>query len=275
MTDKNNSPRRELILKKFDRFLDVIDALRHPEKGCPWDREQTLSTMKDFFLEECYELNHEIVSGDDEKTADELGDILLLVVLCAKIGEDENRFDMGDVLEGISRKLIERHPHVFSESSVTGPEDVIKKWDEIKRKKRRKKLSEDLVMSLPPLLWAYKVQKRLANAGFDFTTYDETLVKVREEVDELAHEIKAGDRRRIENELGDLFFSLINLSRHLSVNPETALVASITKFIDRVGFIEANCEKHYGRPFKELTMAEMDALWELAKKKPVTEDKRK
>lgn len=269
MTDK-----RERILNKFNHFLDVIDKLRDPEKGCPWDREQTLGTMKDFFLEECYELNHEIVNGDMEKTADELGDVLLLVALCAKIGDDEKKFDMGDILEKISHKLIERHPHVFSESSVTDSDDVIKKWDEIKRKKRKKNISEDLVMSLPPLLWAYKVQKRLANAGFDFTTCDETFVKVREELEELAHEIKTGTRDRIESELGDMFFSLINLSRHLSVNPETALVSSITKFIDRVGFIENNSEKHFGRPFKELTMAEMDKLWELAKKKPVMEDKK-
>lgn len=264
---------REEILKKFNSFLDIIDRLRDPEKGCPWDREQTLGTMKDFFLEECYELNHEVINGDSEKTADELGDILLLIALCAKIGSEDNKFDMGDILDKVSSKLIERHPHVFSEGSVSDSGDVIKKWDEIKRKKRQKNISEDLVMSLPPLLWAYKVQKRLANMGFDFTGRDETMVKVREELDELTHEIKCGDRDKIEKELGDTFFSLINLARHLSVNPETALVASITKFIDRVGFIERNCGEHYGRPFKELTMAEMDNLWELAKKKPVMEEK--
>ncbi|HOD38987.1 MAG: Nucleoside triphosphate pyrophosphohydrolase [bacterium ADurb.Bin243] len=265
--------RREEILHKFNHFMDVIDKLRDPEKGCPWDREQTLKTMKDFFLEECYELNHEIIAGDHEKTADELGDILLLISLCAKIGEEERKFDMGDILDKISHKLIERHPHVFGDQNVSDSGDVIKKWDEIKRAKRKKNISEDLVMSLPPLLWAYKVQKRLANIGFDFTTYDETLVKVREELEELSHEIKTGAREKIEGELGDMFFALINLSRHLSVNPETALVSSITKFIDRVGFIENNSEKHYGRPFKELTMAEMDRLWELAKNKPVMEER--
>ncbi len=266
---------RKEILNKFNNFLDIIDRLRDPENGCPWDREQTLGTMKDFFLEECYELNHEIINGDNEKTADELGDILLLIALCARIGSENEKFDMGDILEKVSAKLIERHPHIFSEANnnINDSNDVIKKWDEIKRKKRKKNIGEDLIMSLPPLLWAYKVQKRLANIGFDFTNADQTLNKVREELEELTVEINSGARDKIEKELGDLLFSMINLSRHLSINPETALITSIDKFIKRVKFIELNSRQHYGRSLEELSMAEMDSLWELSKNKPVAEEK--
>jgi len=266
---------RKEILNKFDKFLNVIASLRDPKTGCPWDREQTLDTMKDFFLEECYELRHELEKGDHQKAADELGDITLLVSLCAQIASENNHFDMGDVLDAITEKLIERHPHVFGDVTVKDSDDVTKKWDDIKRKKSRKNIGDDLLMSLPPMLWAYKVQKKLANIGFDFKNADETLFKVKEEFREMMEAVKSSDKTKIENEMGDLFFSMINLARHLSINPEAALISTISKFIDRVKFIEGNSEKHYGRTFKELSMPEMDNLWELSKKTKVMEEHKK
>lgn len=259
---------RAEIIERFGKFLDIVEKLRHPEEGCPWDRKQTITTMKDFFLEECYELMHEIERNDAAKISDELGDVTLLVALCAQIESEATRFDMGDVLKKISDKLIERHPHVFGDKTVDDADDVVKKWDQIKRDKNRtKRISDDLSMNVPPLLWAYKVQKRLANIGFDFKTPEETLVKVREEFGELMHAIEQGDRAKIEGEMGDMFFALINYARHSSINPESALVATVRKFIDRVRFIEERSEGHFGgRKMEELTMAEMDELWDLAKK---------
>jgi len=258
---------RQEILKRFNKFLDIIEKLRHPEEGCPWDKKQTIFTMKDFFLEECYELMHEVEANDASKISDELGDVMLLIALCAQIESESGRFDMGDVLSKISEKLIERHPHVFGDTTVDGADDVVKKWDQIKREKGRKKsITDDLKMNVPPLLWAYKAQKRLANIGFDFKTADETLVKVREEYGEFMHAIEQGDAKHVEHELGDMFFALINYARHASINPDTALISSVTKFIDRVRFIEENSDGHYGRKMEELTMAEMDSLWDLAKK---------
>lgn len=258
---------RQEIMKRFENFLDIVAKLRAPEGGCPWDRKQTLDTMKDYFLEECYEFMHEVSVGDTKKTADELGDITLLVALCAQIESEGGRFDMGDVLRMISDKLVERHPHVFGTGSVSDADDVVRKWDDIKRRKNeRKRISDDLVMSLPPLLWAYKVQKRLANVGFDFKNAEETIPKVKEEFGELMAAIDSGDRKKVEDELGDMFFALINYSRHAGINPENALISTVTKFIDRVKFIEDNSREHFGRDFKELKMAEMDTLWELSKK---------
>lgn len=259
---------REQIIKKFNNFLDIVEKLRDPEKGCPWDREQTIPTMKNFFLEECYELMHEIEQANDVKTADELGDIMLLVTLCAQIASEEKTFDMGDILDKISHKLIERHPHVFGETHVSDSNDVVKKWDEIKRKKSHKKnISDDLKMSLPPLLWAYKVQKRLANVGFDFKNASETLVKVKEEFRELMRAVRANDSKGVEEEIGDMFFSIINYARHSGINPESSLIATINKFIDRVRYIENNSTETFGKSFEQLSMKEMDELWDKAKVK--------
>lgn len=262
----NNKNKYEETLKKFQKFLDIIYTLRDPNKGCPWDREQTLDSMKDFFLEECYELQYEINKNDYKKVAEELGDILLLITLCAKIGDENKWFNMCEILDQISDKIIERHPHVFKNETVKNSDDVIYKWDEIKRKKHNKTLTDDLKMHLPPMLWAYKVQKKLANIGFDFSNYNDTIRKVREEIEELESEISSNNKEKIEDEIGDIFFSLINLSRHLSINPETALTKTILKFIDRVKFIEENAQKHFNKEFKELSLTEMDFLWELSKK---------
>ena len=251
----------------FADFVDIIAMLRG-ENGCPWDREQTYKTMKNTILEESYETIDACDAGG-EKLADELGDLLLQIVLTAQIASESGEFDINDVIDCISKKMIHRHPHVFGNVKAETAEEVLVNWDKIKREDKKDssvtKSLKDITKTLPSVLKAHKVQSRAAKVGFDWDNTEDVLNKVYEEYCELKAAYENRDSDNTHEELGDLMFSVINLSRFLKINPELALNDSTEKFISRFEKIEkaANSE---GKKVEDMTFEEMDALWEKVKK---------
>ncbi len=251
----------------FDEFIKIIADLRG-ENGCPWDKEQTYATMKSNVLEESYEVIDACDSGG-MKLADELGDLLLQVVMLSQIAKEEGEFDISDVIDCISRKMIHRHPHVFGDVKADTAEQVLINWDKIKREDKKDssvtKSLMDITKTLPSVLKAHKVQSRAAKVGFDWDNTEDVMDKVYEEMGELKEAYKKGDEANTHEELGDLMFSVINLSRFLKVNPELALNDSTEKFVRRFEKIEkaaAQAEKNV----ETMSFEEMDALWEEVKK---------
>lgn len=251
----------------FEDFKDIIAQLRG-KNGCPWDKEQTYRTMKSNVLEESYEVIDACESGG-MKLADELGDLLLQVVMLSQIASEAGEFGMDDVIDCISRKMIHRHPHVFGDVKAETSEEVLKNWDKIKREDKKDssvtKSLMDITKTLPSVLKAHKVQSRAAKVGFDWDNTDDVFDKVYEEFGELKSAYKNDDADGVHEELGDLMFSVINLSRFLKVNPELALNDATEKFIRRFEKIERAALLE-GKTVEKMTFEEMDALWEKAKK---------
>jgi len=273
----------------FRELCEVIAKLRSPS-GCPWDREQTLATIKPFTLEETYELLEAIDSGDDSAIVEELGDVLLQVVLDSQIAADEGRFELSDVVAGLTRKMIERHPHVFGDSEATTAADVSRHWDRIKQQeKQRESIFDGLPLALPALARAARISGKAARVGYDFPARDMLFDKLREELNELAVELfpdgqtptraatveaqiepdpppfDAERQRRIEGELGDVLFVLANIARRWHVNPEEALRASNAKFVRRVQYIEQRLREQ-GRALREVTLGELEVLYQEGKR---------
>lgn len=253
--------------KDFQDLLDIIETLRNPG-GCPWDREQTHESLKSALLEECYEVIDAIENKDEDALIEELGDVLLQVVFHASIGKEDGYFDIMDVIGGISNKMINRHPHVFGNEEANTSEQVLVNWDEIKKEEKGiKTLTEEMqniAKSLPATTRAFKVQKKAKKVGFDWDDVNCAMDKVKEELNEIKEVYNCEDKSIIEGEVGDLLFACINVARFLEVDGELALDKTIKKFIKRFSYIENEAIKN-NKNLKDMTLEEMDKLWEEAK----------
>lgn len=253
--------------KDFQDLLDIIETLRNPG-GCPWDREQTHESLKSALLEECYEVIDAIENEDEDALIEELGDVLLQVVFHASIGKEDGYFDIMDVIGGISNKMINRHSHVFGNEEANTSEQVLVNWDEIKKEEKGiKTLTEEMqniAKSLPATTRAYKVQKKAKKVGFDWDDVNCAMDKVKEELNEIKEVYNCEDKSIIEGEVGDLLFACINVARFLEVDGELALDKTIKKFIKRFSYIENEAIKN-NKNLKDMTLEDMDKLWEEAK----------
>ncbi len=248
--------------KDFEKVVKVVKKLR---RECPWDKKQTNKSLRRFVVEESYELVDAIDKKDKDKIVDELGDILLQVLLHSAIGEEKGEFKLKDVLENLEKKLKRRHPHIFGDVKVKDEKDVLRNWVEIKKNERNhNSIMDNIPVYLPSLILAYKVQKKASSKKFEWEKVEDVLKKVDEEINELKEAIKSGKREEIEDELGDIFFMLVNLSRFIGVNPEDAHRKTISKFIQRFRYIEMKAEEQ-GRKISDMTLEEMDRLWDEAK----------
>lgn len=258
-------------MKKEYTFQDLIDimATLRSKDGCPWDREQTYDTLKKYLIEEAYEVVDTIEEGNREKHCEELGDVLLQVVFQSQVAAEEGAFNINDVVTTLCSKLITRHPHVFGNEKISKAEDVEQRWNEIKYSGKKldtqTKIMEDIPKSFPSLMRSYKVQKKAADVGFDWDNIEDAFEKVYEEINEVKEAKELKDSEKIYEEIGDLLFTVVNVSRLLKVEPETALSLTINKFIKRFSYIEENAILQ-GKNLKSMTLAEMDKLWDEAKK---------
>lgn len=254
---------REHQLKSFDRLLNIMDDLR---EKCPWDKKQTMESLRHLSIEEVYELGDAILDNDLEEVKKELGDVLLHIVFYAKIGSESNTFDIADVCNAVCDKLIERHPHIYGDVKVENEEDVKRNWEQIKLKEKGKtSVLQGVPKSLPAMVKASRIQEKVAGVGFDWERPEQVYNKVEEELDELKHEINAGHTENMENEFGDVLFSLINYARFLKINPENALERTNKKFIKRFQYLEAKSQE-VNKSLVDMTLQEMDIFWEEAKK---------
>lgn len=256
---------REEKIEAFGRFIDILDILR---EKCPWDHKQTNESLRPNTIEETYELCDALIRKDNEATKKELGDVLLHIAFYAKIGEENGSFDIADVCNALCEKLIYRHPHVFGTTHVDRSNEVEQNWEELKLKEKggNKTVLEGVPSTLPALIKAYRIQDKARNVGFDWEEKSQVWDKVFEEFDELKNEIENMDPDNMENEFGDLFFSLINAARLYDINPENALEHTNQKFIRRFNYLEQETLQK-GKNLKEMSLAEMDAIWDEAKQK--------
>ena len=277
---------KEEKMQAFGRFLDVLDALR---ANCPWDKKQTNESLRPNTIEETYELCDALIKNDVHEICKELGDVLLHICFYAKIAEEKSQFDMADVCNALTRKMITRHPHVYHPSQfgaenprplpyvpdeaeeaasekVTTVSQVLENWEQIKLKEKdgNKSVLAGVPEALPSLIKAYRIQDKARNVGFDWEDKQDVWAKVREELGELEEELRREDKARATEELGDFLFSVINAARLYKLNPDNALEKTNRKFIDRFNYIEAHSIK-VGKPLKDMTLGEMDALWNEAK----------
>ncbi|PWL38296.1 nucleoside triphosphate pyrophosphohydrolase [Flagellimonas aquimarina] len=248
-------------LKAIDRLLNIMDELRDQ---CPWDKKQTMESLRHLTIEETYELGDAILENDLEEIKKELGDLLLHIIFYAKIGSETKDFDIADVANGICEKLINRHPHIYGDVKVENEEQVKQNWEKIKLEEGKKSVLEGVPNSLPSMVKANRIQEKVAGVGFDWEHPEQVFEKVKEELSELQAEIKQGNPDRLESEFGDVLFSMINYARFLNVNPENALERTNKKFIKRFQHLE-NKAKQMGKSLKDMTLAEMDVFWEEAK----------
>ena len=256
---------REEKIEAFGRFIDILDILR---EKCPWDHKQTNESLRPNTIEETYELCDALIRKDNEATKKELGDVLLHIAFYAKIGEENGSFDIADVCNALCEKLIYRHPHVFETTHVDGSNEVEQNWEELKLKEKggNKTVLEGVPSALPALIKAYRIQDKARNVGFDWEEKSQVWDKVFEEFGELKNEIENMNPDNMENEFGDLFFSLINAARLYDINPENALEHTNQKFIRRFNYLEQETLQK-GKNLKDMSLAEMDAIWDEAKQK--------
>lgn len=251
----------------FDRLVDVVAMLRS-KNGCPWDLAQTHESLKADLIEEAYELIEAIDAKVPKKICDELGDLLMQVMLHSQIATDRNEFGVDEVIENLTEKLVRRHPHVFGSVVATDENEVLENWEEIKRgedgNKDRKSSLDGIPHSLPSLQRAEKIQKKASRAGFDWDTTEDVLPKLQEEIDEIEESIRNDDITEIEMEIGDLLFSVVNLCRFLNVQPEEALRKSTRKFADRFQRMETTL-KRTNKTFKDYDLSTLDQIWEQVK----------
>lgn len=255
-------------LEAFKRLLDIMDELR---EKCPWDRKQTMESLRYLTIEETYELSDAVLDNDMEEVRKELGDLMLHLAFYSKIGSEKGAFDITDVLNGICEKLIVRHPHIYGDQVAETEEDVMKNWELIKLKEKdnkRKTTLGGVPKSLPAMIKAFRIQEKARGVGFDWENRDQVWAKVEEELQEFKDEYNDGDvvdQSKAESEFGDLLFSLINYSRFVNINPETALELTNKKFIKRFNYLE-NRVAEDGKEFGKISLEEMDKYWEESKK---------
>jgi tetrapyrrole methylase family protein/MazG family protein len=254
---------------KFKELVEIMATLRGPE-GCPWDKEQTPRSLKPFLVEETYEVLEAIDEGEPHKVKEELGDLLFQIIFHARLAEEKGEFAISDVLANITEKMIRRHPHVFGDKDLKTSEQVLVDWEIMKKKEKgystRKSILEGVPRELPALIRAHRLQERAARLGFDWDRVDDVIMKLDEEVGEFKKTLSDRDPSKMEDELGDIFFALVNIARFIGVNPEDALRRTISKFISRFQYVEESA-KESGRELSDMTLAEMDALWDEAKEK--------
>ena len=248
-------------LKAFERLLNVMDELR---AKCPWDKKQTIETLRPLTIEETYELCDAIIDGDWNSIKEELGDIILHIVFYAKIADENKKFDISNVLNAICEKLIHRHPHIYGDVKVTNEEEVKKNWEKLKLKEGKDSILDGVPNSLPALVKAGRIQEKVAQYGFEWNDIDDVWKKVKEEVEELKVALSSGNKKNIEEEFGDVLFSFVNYARFINVNPENALAIVNKKFIKRFKYIEIT-SKNINKPIDEMSLEEMDRLWEESK----------
>jgi MazG family protein len=272
-----NNLNNESSVEAFRRLLGIMDELR---EKCPWDRKQTIETLRPQTIEETYELSEAVLNGDMHNISKELGDVLLHIVFYAKIGKEQGLFEMKDVINNLCNKLIYRHPHVFGDASAKDAEQVVKNWEQLKTKEKdgNKTVLSGVPESMPAMIKAYRMQDKARAVGFDWAEKEQVWEKVEEEIGEFKAELKglseacgAGSvteeeyKERAQGELGDLFFSLINAARLYNLNPDTALESTCKKFRRRFTYLENETIKK-GRNLSEMTLPEMDKIWEEAKR---------
>jgi len=253
---------REQQLQAFGRLLDIMDELR---SKCPWDIKQTFQSLRHLTIEETYELGDAILNNDLQEIKNELGDVLLHIVFYAKIGSETNDFDIADVANAISEKLIHRHPHIYGDVKVNSAEDVKQNWEKLKLKEGKESVLEGVPTSLPAVVKANRIQDKVAGVGFDWEKPSQVWEKVQEELNELNAEVEKGNTDNIEAEFGDVLFSLINYARFINVNPENALERTNKKFISRFQYLETAAKK-IDKSLHDMSLAEMDVFWDEAKK---------
>jgi XTP/dITP diphosphohydrolase len=253
---------RQTQLQAFDRLLTIMDELR---EQCPWDKKQTMQTLRQLTIEETYELGDAILENDLEEVKKELGDVLLHIVFYAKIGSETNDFDIADVCNSICEKLINRHPHIYGDVEVKDEEDVKRNWENIKLKEGKSSVLEGVPNGLPALVKANRIQEKVSGVGFDWEKPEQVWEKVEEELAEFQEEVKANNPEKMEAEFGDVLFSMINYARFLKINPDNALERTNKKFIKRFQYLERKA-KGLGKSLDQMTLAEMDVFWEEAKR---------
>ncbi len=254
--------------RKLDAFKELLDIMDELREKCPWDKKQTLESLRKLTIEETYELGHAILKNDLQEIKKELGDLMLHIVFYAKIGSESGEFDMADVLESINKKLIYRHPHVFGDVDVDGSaRKVEENWEALKLKEKggNRRVLEGVPVAMPALVKANRIQEKVRGVGFDWEYKEQVWDKVKEEVDELSYEIEQIDKDKIEAEFGDLFFSMVNAARLYDVDPEAALERTNLKFMKRFNYLESKTMLK-GKSLHDMTLAEMDVIWEEAKK---------
>lgn len=263
----NIAPSRLEQLLAFDRLLTIMDELR---AGCPWDRKQTMQSLRHLTIEETYELSDAILENDLDEVKKELGDVMLHLVFYAKIASETQTFDVADVLHGICDKLVRRHPHIYADVQADTEEKVKQNWEDLKMQEGQKSVLAGVPSSLPALVKAMRIQEKARGAGFDWEEKHQVWAKVEEEMGEFEQEFNVADTASIdtqkaEGEFGDLLFSLVNFARFIDINPETALERTNKKFIKRFGYLEEQAKRN-GQHLREMTLAEMDVYWEEAKR---------
>lgn len=252
-------------LKAFEELLNIMDALR---EKCPWDREQTMESLRRLTIEETYELGDAILQNDLAEVSKELGDLLLHIVFYSKIGEEKNAFTITDVIQNLNDKLIYRHPHIFGNVQVENSQEVLQNWEALKlqeKGRKKKQVLEGVPASLPALVKANRIQEKASGVGFDWEAPEQVWDKVKEEISELQHEISENHRDKIEAEFGDLFFAMVNAARLYNIDPEAALERTNLKFISRFNYLESQTIKK-GKDLKSMSLSEMDEYWNEAKR---------
>lgn len=252
---------REDQLAAFNRLLDIMDDLR---EKCPWDKKQTLESLRHLTIEETYELADAILDNDLLEIKKELGDVLLHIVFYAKIGSEKKSFDIADVANSICNKLIDRHPHIYGDVVAKTEEEVKRNWEQLKLKEGKTSVLEGVPKSLPAVVKASRIQEKVAGVGFDWEKPEQVWEKVQEELTELNEEIKAGNKENTEKEFGDVLFSMINYARFIGVNPENALEKTNKKFMNRFKYLEKVAKKE-GKELSDMSLTEMDVYWEESK----------
>ncbi len=252
---------REEQLSALDRLLTIMEELR---EKCPWDRKQTMMSLRHLTIEETYELGDAILNDEMDEVKRELGDLLLHIFFYSKIGSETGDFDIGDVASGISEKLINRHPHIYGDVEVADEEEVKQNWENIKLKEGKKSVLEGVPAGLPSLVKASRIQDKVAGVGFDWERADDVLAKLNEEVGELKQALHTADKSAVEEEFGDVLFSLVNYARFIEVNPENALEKTNKKFIKRFRYLEDKA-KQAGQRLQDMSIDQMELLWQEAK----------
>jgi len=247
--------------KSFERLRSIMDELR---EQCPWDRKQTIHTLQQQTLEEIYELNEVITNEDWKGIKEELGDLLLHIMFYSKIGSEQGQFDIGDVIEGICNKLVNRHPHIYGQVMVENDHDVRQNWEKIKQQEGKKSILSGVPSAMPALVKALRLQEKTKKVGFEWENTSQVQDKVNEEIQELYEAVESGNQKEIEEEFGDVFFALINYARFVKVDPERALEMTNKKFIRRFQSVEEMAAQE-GKSLHDMTLWEMDALWNKVK----------
>jgi len=261
--EMNNDLRKKEAIEAFGKLLNIMDELR---EKCPWDKSQTMETIRPLTIEETYELSEGILDNDLPSIQKELGDILLHIVFYSKIADEQKAFDIVDVIESLSKKLIYRHPHIYGDVKVNNSNEVIQNWEQLKMKEKdgNKTVLSGVPSSLPALIKANRIQEKVRAVGFDWEEPNQVWDKVAEEMEELRTEIRKGNTEKMEQEFGDFLFSMVNVARLFNIDPETALERTNRKFMKRFNYLESRTIKQ-GQSLKEMTLDQMNVIWEEAK----------